>query len=256
MISRAKSTALIPKRTVHFCINFLVIFLFILNSVAQGSSNSASFAPKSLIKRNAKVTLESCTDLAIEKKQTYPYINFILNERLEKVTNGDRQRIFAKQYEKLSNGNGPDGELSTKIVSTHGRTKADKVGQVQGPSLVPSTKTKHVYFPQDITSLDLSLTPEIYNLASKEIEKRKLSDSKDDHEKYLKEFLYVPKLCFRAMILGINFAPVTMTCGLALFSETFREKFWFNMVSSCLARSGPAFIKWGESYNGTMFCKH
>jgi len=56
----------------------------------------------------------------------------------------------------------------------------------------------------------------------------------------------VPRLFLRAVKLGIYFTPVMSTCGLAAISGKFRDGYWYDMVGSCLARSGPAFIKWGE----------
>ncbi len=172
-----------------------------------------------------------------------PYITHILHTRLEEVVSGRRQKIFTKHYKKLADS--IDGKY-TKIISTHGRSESDEGTDRSGP--VVNVENPGCAFQDDISSLDLSFTPSTYALASKEIIERVKSESADDHDIYSKEILFLPKLVMRAMKLGLNFAPVTMTCGLAALSKSFREKIWFNIVGQCLAKSGPAFIKWGKSH--------
>ncbi len=53
-------------------------------------------------------------------------------------------------------------------------------------------------------------------------------------------------LLLRFITLSIKFSPVTSTAWLALLSQKFRENTWFKWLSSCLAASGPAWIKWGQ----------
>ena len=236
------------------------------------------FLDSHLIKIEANITLRSIPPLSLMKRDTprirrnrntaawsnvilhattnedvCPYINLILNQRLEQVLNGERKKHFARYYK----------SSRLKIVSTHGRNTADKVDATEGPSIIvpPSDKSsseagsptwssnEHNYpvFPKDTKSLDLSLTSELYECASDEIAKRKESESMEDDKYYsTMKSLYGPKLFFRAMRLCINFAPITMSCGLAAMSERFRDNYWYDMLGSCLARSGPAFIKWGQ----------
>ncbi len=172
-----------------------------------------------------------------------PYITHILHTRLEEVATGRRQKIFTKHYKQSSDC--IDGKY-TKIISTHGRSESDENTDRGRP--VVNVEKPGSAFQDDISSLDLSFTPSTYALASKEIIKRVKSESADDHDMYSKEILFLPKLVLRAMKLGFNFAPVTMTCGLAAISKSFREKIWYNIVGQCLAKSGPAFIKWGKYY--------
>lgn len=54
------------------------------------------------------------------------------------------------------------------------------------------------------------------------------------------------QLFFRAIRLGINFTPVMSTCGLAALSTRFRRDVWYKWLSSCIANSGAAWIKWGQ----------
>lgn len=168
---------------------------------------------------------------------------------MKQVSNGERAKSFARYYRKSIAS--LDDEYSIKIVSSHGRNQADEVVNFEGPSLMVvgnevSATCSEMYFPRDGSSLDMVFTPEMYQVAYKEIQDRIESESKDDHERYSNQFLFVPTLFFRAIQLGINFSPVTLTCGLAAMSQTFRDRVWYRMLGSCLARSGPAFIKWGQ----------
>jgi len=131
-----------------------------------------------------------------------------LNARLHDVLSGKRARDFGKQ-QRLSSD--VDLAFTPPIISTHGRYP-----------LVATNHTKHVLQESVISVLQ-------------EIE--------------LEDALREPSLlilAIRALRLSINFAPCTCTSGLALVSTTFRNKIWYKMLAKCLARSGPAFIKWGQ----------
>ena len=134
-----------------------------------------------------------------------------LNARLHDVLSGKRARDFGKQ-QRLSSD--VDLAFTPPIISTHGRYP-----------LVANNHTKHVLQKSVISVLQ-------------EIE--------------LEDALREPSLlilAIRALRLSINFAPCTCSSGLALVSTTFRNKIWYKMLAKCLARSGPAFIKWGEISN-------
>ncbi len=139
-------------------------------------------------------------------------------------------------------------------MSTHGRNEADEVDATQGPSMScygssidkNSRGRNSAVFPQDQSSLDLELPHALYELAAPDIAKRIKSEAREDHELDSLEILYAPKLILRAIQLGINFAPVSLTSGIAAFSKSFRDNYWYGMLGTCLARSGPAFIKWGK----------
>uniref|UniRef100_A0A7R9W948 ABC1 atypical kinase-like domain-containing protein n=1 Tax=Pseudictyota dubia TaxID=2749911 RepID=A0A7R9W948_9STRA len=53
-------------------------------------------------------------------------------------------------------------------------------------------------------------------------------------------------LLVRACRLSWNFAPPVWTTWLAVLLPPFRRRVWFGMVGRSLAKSGPAFIKWGQ----------
>jgi len=54
------------------------------------------------------------------------------------------------------------------------------------------------------------------------------------------------QLAVRAVQLSVHFAPIWTTSWLALLSRKFRNNAWYPWMARCLARSGPAFIKWGQ----------
>ena len=200
-------------------------------------------------------SVERISELVASKDDITPYIQQILNQRLDQVLSGQRKYTFSK-FHKSSRLN---------IVSTHGRNgdeyengngfgnanQGDELDactvleEYEGPSSSAKQNDQVSVFPKEITSLDLSLPPKIHNMASTEIAQRIKSEEEENHEGTSK-FLYGPKLFIRAMKLGVIFAPISLTSGLALCSQKFRDDYWFGMVGSCLARSGPAFIKWGE----------
>lgn len=182
------------------------------------------------------------------------YINSVLNKRLEQVINKKRSKDFTVRYKKHLDA--IDGEFT--IVSLHGRDEeqnhlggADdeeqKVIVANKVHFVPDDDHEKSFFPEDLLSLDMVFTEKVYDMAMKEIEKKHENLIMDHHSMYTKEIMFIPKLIFRAMHLGFNFAPVTLTLSLASFSKDFREKVWYNLVGRCLAKSGPAFIKWGKS---------
>jgi len=217
-------------------------------NTTQAKESLRRFALPVLIRKDEKKqtqTFQKWTELVTTEKDITPYISHILNERMDQVTSGYRTRSFATYHKK---------HVDAVDDSTDGKNEADEVEvkQAKGPALLDAAglakmKTcKDAYFPSDVTCLDLTFTPDMHAMATKEIRARIRSESKDDYEKYIREILYVPKLFLRAIKLGINFVPVTMTCGLAAVSPTFRDRLWYSMLGSCLARSGPAFIKWGE----------
>lgn len=120
-----------------------------------------------------------------------------------------RQRLNQKLYEVQ---NLPLKRVKRKrIVSTHGRDEID-----------------------ESTGLYLSGTDDSYGGFGPEKEPPKLQDPS------------MLTLILRATTLCFNFAPCMSTCVLAYISDTFRNGIWFDMVQKSLARSGPAFIKWGQ----------
>jgi len=54
------------------------------------------------------------------------------------------------------------------------------------------------------------------------------------------------QLCVRAVQLGVHFAPVLSTVGLAVVSKKFRQDVWFAWLARCIGSGGAAWIKWGQ----------
>jgi len=131
----------------------------------------------------------------------------MLNHNLHKVLSGKRAREFAESYSKATDA---FSGAYTNIVSAHGRST--------------SFETKG----------DEEVKQHIIEVLS-ELEK---------------QFQLPPPslltLCARATRLGWNFAPCIATCGLAYISSAFRTGVWYRILTNCIAKSGPAFIKWGK----------
>ena len=180
------------------------------------------------------------------------HIRDILNERLDKVLTGKRKSLFNKKYKRGLDA--IDGEFTT-IISAHGREVEHRKDQENvGPRILNETNvghsdTNHI-FPEDISSLELVLTPAMKQIAQREIKIRNKMERLQDQSVIASELFYVPKLVFRAIRLGFHFTPVFTTAGLAAISSGFRKKYWYGLVAHCLSSCGPAFIKWGE------LCRH
>jgi hypothetical protein len=152
------------------------------------------------------------------------HVRQILIARLHSVLSGGRARDFGKWASK-------QGDV--KVVSMHG-VDEEELDQYFGDHLevVPSSNG---LFPDDAINLALVPIPELPSLYQ-------------GMPVHLEEGgISVINLICRSIRLGFNFAPVVSTSMIALVSPYFREKVWFSWVASCLAASGPAFIKWGES---------
>jgi len=53
-------------------------------------------------------------------------------------------------------------------------------------------------------------------------------------------------LVLRAATLAMIFSPPLLLSWLAWLFPFFRDKLWYGMVTTSLARAGTAFIKWGQ----------
>ena len=157
----------------------------------------------------------------------------VLVQRVEEVLSGKRARVFTEWASK-------QGDL--KVLSTHGVDEVDlSVTNTTSSSTSKPNRRRNRAFPED--PLDLDLVP-VEEIPSQFPGKpQHLIDSKSANHL---------ELFFRSIKLAINFAPVSTTAWLALFSSTFRSRIWYRWVTACLAASGPAFIKWGELQLGLL----
>ena len=100
-------------------------------------------------------------------------------------------------------------------------------------------------FPPDLLSLRIVLPP-----AASPLTRAALSSLEADRDGYLARKEEGPPgllaLTLRALALGYHFTPALSTVWLAALSPGFRERTWYSWVGRCIARSGPAFIKWGQ----------
>lgn len=176
------------------------------------------------------------------------HVRDILNARLGLVLTGKRKSLFTKKYKRALDA--IDGEYTT-IISAHGR-KADHLKNEEkvGPMVINGTNMEHLdahnIFPEDVSSLELVLTPAMQQIAHQEIKIRNKMECAQDQSNMSSQFLYAPRLILRAMGLGFYFTPVFSTVGLAAISQSFRQKYWYRLVAHCLSSCGPAFIKWGQ----------
>lgn len=208
------------KMSSHHPINFLSICLLLLLPCLSSANILSRF------KKNSN------TQLALHQtslEDVTPYVTSLLNTRMQQVNSQQRSQQFSSLLK----------TQSKSILSTHGNEVSDSSKLIQSPEL--SNKS----FPSDL-SLDLTFPENLYELAQEDIEARIHKETQDCHEQYSRELLYGPKLCWRGLTLMCNFLPVSLTSGMALLSANFRNKVWYNLLSRCLAKSGPAFIKWGE----------
>jgi hypothetical protein len=108
--------------------------------------------------------------------------------------------------------------------------------------LTPSTPHIPKYddpFPKDRMNLQLVVTP--YTVPDQFPSHRKPADMLDILPK-----ANVLQLWLRLIRLGIHFAPVTSTVGLALTSQAFRISFWYPWLVNCIGSAGASFTKWGQ----------
>lgn len=205
--------------------------LMLLNGAAASSTttNKEGHSTSSDLLLREEVVIDSITQL---QNARVHHVRQILVKRLDAVCSGERSRQFEKWVKKK-------GDL--QIISMHGVDVAEL--DFTNKTAVEVSLEVEQLFPED--ERDLSLVP--------------VADFPNQYPGKPLHLLEerpasVLDLVFRSIRLGFNFAPVTSTAWLAFISSTFREKVWFQWVASCLAASGPAFIKWGEF--DTSFCDH
>ena len=226
------------KLLVVYIVSLLTAWNHNHHILVVGATRTRSEHRNVTFKPIANITTETLSkhtpkSLVVYNDSICPYIQYLLNARLSKVTSGSRTKTFAKYF----------SHRPPQIVSTHGRNVVEDIGI---SSIEISDDETYSIFPADISSLDLTFTPYTYNLAKDQIARRMQSEAMDVHDKYADDMMFLPSLLFRAAKLGFNFLPASSTLGLALLSANFRDNVWYKILSSCLAKSGPAFIKWGQ----------
>lgn len=154
------------------------------------------------------------------------HVRTTLNNRLHAVLAGSRTRQFEKWASK-------QGDL--QVISMHGVDESkldfDKDGD-NGDGRVASSDG---LFPDDAINLSI-----IGGVGVPELNQGNHVELPGEHGVSMLD------LFLRSIRLSFHFTPVVSTSWLAFLSSTFRTKVWFKWVATCLASSGPAFIKWGE----------
>lgn len=157
------------------------------------------------------------------------YVRNNLDERLNAVLSGARARQFVKWASKndlkIVSMHGVDESVSSTTFNTVERHHDDRRKRgVMSP--FPSNI-------RDLSMLENQNSPNRQYLGTSMAELDDRPPSKSD-------------LLFRSIRLGISFGPIVCTSWLAMLSSKFRDKIWYTWIASCLASSGPAFIKWGQ----------
>lgn len=162
------------------------------------------------------------------------FVKYILYRRMEYVKTGNRMRDFEKW---VKNRN-----IESTIVSLHGM-EASSINFSDSNPVVPLEEEAKAIallekdpFSEDRMNLDIVLTSQ----APEDC----FQTSNDEFAPYKPPTLL--QLWWRSMQLGIHFAPVWSTAGLAYISTTFREKYWYKWMAKSIGNSGAAWIKWGQ----------
>jgi len=195
----------------------IALVLALLSTTTANASNSFRM-PKALV--GGGIALTKVEVAALENARIC-HVRHVLNQRVELVLSGARQREFTKWAKK---GN-------VTIFSMHGSEELD-LDFVAAETLIASDD---MIFPDDKLNLDLvpvATLPSLYPGKQQHLMDRQAPS--------------VVELLLRSLHLGLIFTPIISTSILALLFPSFRELFWYKWVANCLAASGPAFIKWGQ----------
>jgi hypothetical protein len=177
---------------------------------------------------NSVVSVPSTSDAVFQLQDTGRalYVRTLLGQRIKYVREGKRARDFTKWI------NERGGE--TTIFSMHGLDHRIDFSQQNYTHPEIALGMSKDPFAHDRMNLDLVVRPDSAMDRCKEV-----NLVEDRPPAYY-------QLCFRAINLCIHFAPVISTVGLAAVSKSFRENVWYRWLTSCIASSGAAWIKWGQ----------
>jgi len=177
--------------------------------------------------------LYNATDVL--EKNRLSHVRHILNERLHYNQAGLRDRAFANWIKERGDA---------AVVSMHGLEEdvnhttglpTQFTSKAVSTEVIPLSQDGLGLYSADMLDLDLVPEPSLPSL-----HKGKPLHLIDDTPP---SFL---ALCLRSIKLGIYFTPVLSTAWIACISPKFCDQTWYKLVATCLASSGPAFIKWGQ----------
>mmetsp|Transcript_1885 Transcript_1885/g.2607 ORF Transcript_1885/g.2607 Transcript_1885/m.2607 type:complete len:687 (-) Transcript_1885:337-2397(-) len=206
-------------REEHNIYHFLALFFGLLVLVSSSPDSSARpTVTKPLVEPVSRLTDARAS-----------YVRNNLDERLHEVLSGVR----ARNFEKWASKNDLD------IISMHGvdeSVSSTKFTTIEPAHNEGQKQVSYSPFPSNILDLSMVENPAYPERQYHGTPVANLDDrlpSKLD-------------LLFRSIRLGVSFSPIICTSWLAMLSSTFRDKIWYTWIASCLASSGPAFIKWGQ----------
>lgn len=184
------------------------------------SANSA--VPPSLASPNTPYP--SLGDAAAERAQ---YIRHVLGSRIDYVNSKKRTRDFVKWSKQ--------GDI--KIYSMHG-VQADADYTREETQLVAQTVVlqSHDPFPPNRMNLD------IFSTENSPLSCYEGTSPQAEEKRSIKNW----ELLLRVLKLSVTFSPCYLTVGLAVLSTSFRDNTWFSWLTSSIASSGAAWIKWGQ----------
>ena len=167
------------------------------------------------------------------------FVKFILHSRLEYVKRGKRARDFVRWVRQHRGDASPilndmDEDDPDSNALAHAITNEAVPPELEAAAI---RRLRHDPFAADRMNLDLVLTSQ------------NPQDCFDAGQLPSNEGNQPPsyfQLCCRALRLGLHFAPVWSTAGLALVSREFRERVWYKWLATAIGSSGAAWIKWGQ----------
>jgi hypothetical protein len=205
-------------------------------------------------KKNRPVVWYESSQLDLERAA---YIREILTQRLHHVSSGRRLRDVCQWiHRNHHHHNAQGGQSPTSIVSIHGgsdTTTTDQMMDVQFLEEIQHTEHNRALLAQDVVSKKTPFSKNAMHLglvtppnAPPNQYPGPPAHEVDNHHHHHYYSPTVLQLGLRTMKLGILFAPVMSTAGIAMVSRTFRQKVWYKWITNCIGNSGAAWIKWGQ----------
>lgn len=198
--------------------HYLALFFGLLVLVSSSPDSSA----RPTVNKPSVEPISQLTDARAS------YVRNNLDERLHEVLSGVR----ARKFEKWASKNDLD------IISMHGvdeSVSSTKFTTIEAAHTERQKQISYSPFPSNILDLSMVENPAY---PERQYHGTPVADLDDQLPSKL-------DLLFRSIRLGVSFSPIICTSWLAMLSSKFRDKIWYMWITSCLASSGPAFIKWG-----------
>ncbi|GKY91355.1 hypothetical protein MPSEU_000107700 [Mayamaea pseudoterrestris] len=222
----------------------LVLLLQLSSAASSSTASSNSIAPLAV-----SIDDPSVSNFDIQRAV---HVRDLLTRRLYHVESGKRKSDFSKWIKKQQGG--------AQVLSTHGRSIQTDMDDDAKQLLQASSKSLVVIrndsrgrrnddpFPQDRRNLDIPLVKLEENDDSSKTNLR-IQRELTDRASIIISTHPTPnalQLSLRAIVLSLRFGPVLSTLGLAVMFPSFRKHYWYSWLTYCMAKCGPAWIKWGQ----------